>query len=151
VDFGQFLFKRSKFVDPPLNEAQLFGHKRPQAGTHSCAPFGSKVADQGFEISQRKAQGSATANEQQPTHIRTRILSVARVVPGCRGQHPDFLVVADSLGCRASGSGELADGQHRGSSPQELRNESLHIPVAGGSRPGADTRQTFGAPQANAA
>jgi hypothetical protein len=150
VDFGQFLFKRSKFVDPSLNEAQLFGHKRPQAGAHSRAPFGLKVADQGFEIGQREAQGSAT-DEQQPTHIRTRILPVARVVPGCRGEHPDFLIVADGLGRRASGSGELADGQHRGSSPQELRDESLHIPVAGGSRPGADPHQTFGAPQANAA
>jgi len=47
--------------------------------------FGLKVADQSLEISQRKAQSTSAAGEQQLINIGTRVLSVACAVPGgCR-------------------------------------------------------------------
>jgi hypothetical protein len=85
-----------------------------------------------------KGQSTSAADEQQLTHIGTRVLSVACTVPGCCRQHADLLVIADCFGCRASGSGELADSQgrfHCGFTPRaKIRGRSLHIPVAGGSR-----------------
>jgi len=77
VDFDQFVLKGTKVADPLLNEAQLLGYERSQPGPYHGTSFGSKFADQGFEIGQRNSQGAGTSDEQQPIHIRTRILSVS--------------------------------------------------------------------------
>ena len=77
MDFDQFVLKGTKVANPLLAEAQLLGDERLQPGPYHGASFGSKFADQGFEIGQRNTQGAGTSDEHQPIHIRTRILSVS--------------------------------------------------------------------------
>ena len=71
------------------------------------------------------------------------------VLKGTKVADP-LLDEAQLLGDERSQPGPY-QGTSFGSKFADQRFESLHIPVAGGSRPGAEPRQTFGAPQANAA
>jgi len=77
VDFDQFVLKGTKIADPLLDEAQLRGDECLQPGPYHGASFGSKFADQVFEIGQRNTQGAGTSDEHQPIRICTRILSVS--------------------------------------------------------------------------
>jgi len=77
VDFGQLVPKRLKLADPLLDEAQLVGDERSQPGPYPGTSSGSKLTDQGFEVSQRETQSTGAADKHQPIHIRTRILSVS--------------------------------------------------------------------------
>jgi hypothetical protein len=81
------MLKRLKLAYPLLNESQLLRDKHLQPGAHRRAFFGSKVADQNLEVSQRKTQSTSAADERQPIHIDTRVLSVA-CVRGAGGSTP---------------------------------------------------------------